>query len=499
MSKKSSLEKLANLTKSALEGGGAEKAQQQDKLGKLTARKRIEAIFDAGSFIELDKFAQKSLAAPGFECVSAAGEGVITGFGTIDERPCYAYVQDYTVLNGSLSVAQAEKIAKVMDMAAKNGAPVVGVIDCGGARVSEGAAAMNAFGIIAKKLSDISGVVPTIAVVAGQAIGSIAYIAALNDFCISVDKISEMLLSGSMVIESATGEKADGSAQAQNSFYAAAQFNAKDEAQAYAIVKDILDYLPSNNMDDTFVEMTSDDVNRIIPELDEKEDIDTKEIIEKIADNGKFTEYQAEYAKNIITGFARINGYSVGIIANNNGAALCSGAADKAARFISILDAYNMPIITLTDTADILPAESVKDHSIINSVAKLMGAYCSATVPMINVIVGKAVSTGLAAMCSKTQGADVVFAWANAVISALPVETGALIVYEKEIADGLKVADAIAKYEEETANAFNAASQGIVDDVIAPSTTRQMIGAAIEASIMKKESPIAKKHNIMPL
>lgn len=494
MSKKSSLEMLTAKT-SAL-GGGAEKTKSQQELGKSTARQRIADLLDEGSFVELDKFVERSLATPGFESVSAAGEGVVTGFGTISSRPCYVYVQDFTVLNGSVSRTHAEKIVKIMDMAVKNGAPVVGIIDCGGARVAEGAAVMNAYGMIAKKLSDISGVVPTIAVVAGDCIGAMNFVVAMNDFVVAVDKISDAALFGPQVMASATEGKYDGGAAAQNEKYATAQFMAESEAEAYATVKQIIDIMPANNMEDSMCELNEDDLNRLIPEFDAEENVDTKDIISKVFDGGKFLEYQAMFGTGIITGLAQLAGYTVGVVANNNGAALCGNCAKKAARFISIMDAFNIPVITITDTADLNTDTCL---CVSNSIAKLMQAYASATVPMINVIVGKAVSTGLAAMCSKAMGADMVYAWANATISAMPVEAGAFIVYEKEINEGLSKEEAFAKYEEEYANAFEAAKQGVVDDVIAPSATRQMLCAAIEACIVKKEAPIAKKHGIMPL
>jgi acetyl-CoA carboxylase carboxyltransferase component len=484
MDKKSSLTELTEKTKSVLLSGGTEQIDRQHKLKKLTARERVDLILDQASFVELDKYIERSQATPGFESKTSAGEGVITGYGTVDGRPVYVFIQDYTVLSGSMSMAQAEKITKIMDMALKNGSPVIGVLDSGGSRVAEGAAALAAYGKVVKKLNDLSGVVPTIAVTAGPCIGAQAYIACLTDFTISVSGISSVMLHGEQILSSAMGQKFDaealGGAMAQN------------ETQAYATVRALLSYLPMNNLDDAPYEASGDDVNRQIPELDAQEAFSAQEIIAKIADDGVFLEYHAYYAPEIITGLARVNGNTVGIVANAAGSAISAQAAKKAARFIGILDAYHLPVVTLVDADDIPVDIETKEPGLISALSSLMYAYAQTSAPMVTVIAGRAVAAGLLAMGTKSSGADVVLAWSNAEISALPIEAGSLIFYEKEInaaADPMAAkADALEKYKNEYASAFNAAKQGVVDDVIAPSATRQMIAAALEACLLKREN-----------
>jgi acetyl-CoA carboxylase carboxyltransferase component len=508
MDKKSSLTELTEKTKSVLLSGGTEQIDRQHKLKKLTARERVDLILDQASFVELDKYIERSQATPGFESKTSAGEGVITGYGTVDGRPVYVFIQDYTVLSGSMSMAQAEKITKIMDMALKNGSPVIGVLDSGGSRVAEGAAALAAYGKVVKKLNDLSGVVPTIAVTAGPCIGAQAYIACLTDFTISVSGISSVMLHGEQILSSAMGQKFDaealGGAMAQNSKSGIAQFLAENETQAYATVRALLSYLPMNNLDDAPYEASGDDVNRQIPELDAQEAFSAQEIIAKIADDGVFLEYHAYYAPEIITGLARVNGNTVGIVANAAGSAISAQAAKKAARFIGILDAYHLPVVTLVDADDIPVDIETKEPGLISALSSLMYAYAQTSAPMVTVIAGRAVAAGLLAMGTKSSGADVVLAWSNAEISALPIEAGSLIFYEKEInaaADPMAAkADALEKYKNEYASAFNAAKQGVVDDVIAPSATRQMIAAALEACLLKRENnKPPKKHGVLPL
>ncbi len=506
MDKRSSLTELTEKTKSILLGGGREQVDRQHKLKKLTARERVNTILDQASFIELDKYIERSGATPGFESKTIAGEGVVTGYGTIDGRPVYVFIQDYTVLGGSMSMAQAKKIVKILDMALKNGSPVIGVLDSGGSRISEGAAAAAAYGEVIKKLSDLSGVVPTISVIAGPCIGSQAYLACMTDFTVAVDGISAVLLHGEQIVSSAMGQKFDvqafGGAMAQNVRTGIAQFFATDETDAYATVHTLLSYLPMNNLDDAPYEANEDDINRHIPELDAEGDVGALDLVSKIADNGVFFEVHSYFAPEIKTGFARMNGNTVGIVANAG--VLSASAAQKAARFISILDAYHLPLLTLADAGDIPVETETKEDGFISAVASLMSTYAQSGIPMVTVIWGKAVAAGLLAMGSKSAGADVVLAWSCAEISALPSEAGSLIFYEDEInasADPLAAkTEALGKYKSEYASAFNAARQGVVDDVIAPSATRQMAIAALEACLLKREQgKPPKKHGVMPL
>ena len=297
MDRRSSLTELTEKTKSVLLGGGREEIDKQHKLKKLTARERVETILDQASFIELDKYIERSQVTPGFESKTLAGEGVITGYGTIDGSPVYLFVQDYTVLSGSMSTAQAAKITKIMDMALQNGAPVIGVLDSGGSRIAEGAAAVAAYGSVIRKLNDLSGVVPTVCVTAGPCIGSQAYLASLTDFTIAVEGITAVLLHGEQILSSAMGQQFDvegiGGAMAQNEKTGVAQFLAADEQDAYAQVRRLLSYLPMNNLDDAPYEGNNDDINRQIPELDEDGSGDAKDLILKMADNADFFEYHA--------------------------------------------------------------------------------------------------------------------------------------------------------------------------------------------------------------
>jgi acetyl-CoA carboxylase carboxyltransferase component len=504
MDKKSSLTELADKMNSAQLGGGTEKIEAQHKLGKMTARERVRILLDDASFIELDKFYERSQSTTGFESVTAAGEGVITGYGTVDGRPIYVYAQDYTVLNGSMSCAQAQKIVKIMDMALQNGAPVIGILDSGGARISEGAAAMGAYGALVKKMTDISGVVPTVCVVAGPCIGAAAVIAGLSDFTFAVDKAAVLLMHGQQIVSSSMGEafKVDNisGAQAMNERTGTAQFFSANENEAYAVVRRLLSYLPSNNLDEAPSQMAEDDLNRQIPELDAY-DLDARDLIIKIADNNDFLEYHAHYAKEAVTGFARMNGNTVGFIATRGTETLTGAAAKKAARFIMILDAYHIPVILIVDSGDIPVQDEIQNENMISDISGLLYALAQATVPMVAVITGQAVAAGLLAV--KSANADIVLAWSSAVISALPEEAGALIQYEKEITsadDPISARSAaIEKYKTEYANAFTAARLGVVDDVIAPSATRQMVIGALEACITKRQSKPPKKHGVLPL
>lgn len=504
MDKKSSLAELADKTNSAKLGGGKDKIDAQHKLGKMTARERINALLDEASFIELDKFYERSQTTPGFESAKAAGEGVITGYGTADGRPVYVIAQDYTVLNGSMSCAQAQKIVKIMDMALQNGAPVIFVLDSGGARVAEGAAAMGAYGMLVRKLNDLSGVVPTITVIAGQCIGASAIIAGLTDFTFAVQKVSSLLLHGPQIVSSTMGgnftvEEISG-ASALNERTGTAQFLSENENQAYDAVRKLLSFLPSNNLDEPPSRMAEDDLNRQIPELD-TDDADARDMVVKIVDNNEFLEYQAYYANEIVTGFARMNGNTVGVVANRSASVLSGAAAKKAARFITLLDAYHIPVVTLADCGDIPVEDETKDANLISEFSGLLFACAQASVPMVTVIVGQAVAAGL--LAAKSANTDIVLAWSSAEISAMPPETGALILFENEIASAGDPAAAriaaIEKYKKEYASAFAAAKLGVVDDVIAPSATRQMVIAALEACITKRQSKPPKKHGILPL
>jgi len=499
MSKLDRLNELEAKKQSVLQGGGKEKVDKQHSDGKLTARERISKLLDDKSFIETDAFAELSAAAEGFEAVSAAGEGVVTGYGTINSRPVYVFSQDFTVLGGSLGYMHTQKILKVLDMAGKSGVPVVGILDSAGARLGEGAASLNGLSKIMKKMTTLSGVVPMVSVVAGPCAGTASYLTALSDFVFVVDKIGGIYSAAPAVF----GEDANdvGGAMVANEKSGLAHFFAQDENTCFAQVKTLMEYLPFNNVEDAPYYDQTDDLNRQLQGLDS--DADTKTIISAIADNGGFLEVQAYYATNIVTGFIRLNGFAVGVVANNAGSALCAEAAEKAARFVRFCDAFNTPVLTLADTPGYEADGEAERKGQVRDASKLVFAYGEASVPMVTVITGKAIGNGFVSMCPKGLGADMVFAWPDAEISCLAAETAANIIMTDEL---LSADDPVEKrkelagmYAEKFANPFEAAKQGAIDDIIAPVETRQRVIAGLEMAFGKRELTTPKKHGVMPL
>jgi len=467
-------------------------AEEQHKLGKLTAAERIEKIADAGSFIELDKYLARSNAVAGYADVSAPGEGVITGWATVEGRPVYVCAQDYTVLKGSLGTAHAAKINKAIDMAAKQGMPVICLWDCGGARVQEGAAALNAIASIMKKLTDVSGVVPTISVVAGGLFGSAAVLSALTDFTIAIEKISATSVVSPMIIASSEGIEPDDDAicgaKVQGEDTGNAQFVCAGEEEAIATLKDLLRFLPSNNLEEAPYAVVEDDAARVTV----ADAADAAALIRDIADNNEFLEAYAGYGDDMITGFATMNGYPVGIVANVPGKAISPKGCRKAARFVSILDAYDMPIVTLVNNEGAVVSAKAARCCQLRAMARLIAAYGEAGCPMVSVITGKAIGTGYVAMGNKSCGADLVYAYPTAEISCVEAEAGAIILY-----DGAK--SRAGEYKEQFASPMAAAKQGVVDDIIEPGATRQCIIRAIEMAANKREQKLPKKHGILPL
>lgn len=500
----SKLEELKKKNADALLGGGQQQILAQHNAGKKTARERIGALLDQGSFVEIEKFLKRTYTTPGFEAVSETGEGVVCGYGTIADRPVFVFAQDYTVLKGSFSSAHASKILKTLDMAAKNGVPAIGILDSGGARVSEGVAAVGAVAEVLKKLNDISGVIPTISVVAGPCIGTSAYIATLTDFTLMIDGISELALYGPQVYASATGKELNGTisfgAKNHNKNTGISQFLCDDEMKCAATLRKLLSFLPSNNLDDAPYELSADDLNRLLPFGEGS--VDMPALIRSVADNGDVLEYQAEFAPEIVTAFGRLNGNVCGFVANNT-PQLTTKAAKKAARFLSFLDAYNIPTITFTDCDSSAVDIEQEQGTLLCDLAQLLSAYAQSGMPKLNVITGKAIGDGFAIMCPKELGADMVYAWPTAQISAMSAETGALLLYEDEIAnaaDGIAAKQQmIAKYLDEYANPWQAAEQGAVDDIIEPAHTRQILIASLEMVISKREEKLPKKHGILPL
>lgn len=498
------------------EGGGAERISKQHKAGKLTARERIDLLMDPGSFVELDAFVKHRCTEFAMESVEAPAEGVVTGYGTVDGRLVYAYAQDFTVVGGSLGEMHAKKICKVLDLAMKMGAPVVGMNDSGGARIQEGVDALSGYGNIFYRNTIASGVIPQISVIMGPCAGGAVYSPAITDFTFMVDKTSQMFITGPQVIKTVTGEEVTseelGGAMTHNSVSGVAHFISPDEKACIEDIKRLLSFLPSNNMETAPIIETDDDLNRIeealntiIPDNPNKP-YDMKDIINAIVDNGDFMEVQQYYALNIITGYARINGESIGIIANQPkvlAGCLDINASDKAGRFIRTCDAFNIPILNLVDVPGFLPGTNQEYGGIIRHGAKMLYAYSEATVPKVTMIVRKAYGGAYLAMCSKDLGADMVFAWPTAEIAVMGPEGAANIIFKKDIEAAENPAqtrtEKIQEYREKFATPYIAAKRGYVDSVIEPSESRQRLASAFEMLASKRENRPAKKHGNLPV
>lgn len=497
-------------------GGGEKRIASQHEKGKLTARERLNLLFDEGSFVELDAFVRHRCTNFGMEKAEAPGEGVVTGYGTVDGRLVYAYAQDFTVLGGSLGEMHAKKICKVQDLALKMGAPIVGLNDSGGARIQEGVDALSGYGNIFYRNTISSGVIPQISAIMGPCAGGAVYSPALTDFIFMVDKTSQMFITGPQVVKTVTGEEvtseALGGAMTHNQTSGVAHFIAPDDASCIEEIRRLLSFLPSNNMETAPIYETEDDINKMIPELDDiipdnpNKPYDMKEIITRIADDGDFFEVQPYYATNIITGFIRINGESVGVIANQPkvlAGCLDINASDKAGRFIRTCDCFNIPVLNIVDVPGFLPGTSQEYGGIIRHGAKMLYAYSEATVPKITLIVRKAYGGAYLAMCSKDLGADMVLAWPSAEIAVMGPQGAANIIFKKEIAEsedpqGTR-AQKIEEYTAEFATPYKAAERGYVDDVIEPSATRPRLVDALNMLASKRETRPPKKHGNLPV
>ena len=501
--------------KSALEGGGKEAVEKQKAKGKGTARERIEQLLDPGSFVEIDEFVTHRCVGFGLEERKPLGDGVVTGWGVIDGRKVFVYSQDFTVFGGSLGEKHADKICKVMDMAMQMGCPVIGLNDSGGARIQEGTDSLNGYGKIFKRNTLASGVIPQFSVILGPTAGGAVYSPALTDYIFMVDGESVMHITGPEVIKAVTGEEISsedlGGAKAHNTLSGVAHFEAKDEAECFAQVRKVLSYLPLNNLDDAPFEPTNDSIDRADPELrtivpvNPNKGYDVHEVLKRVLDDGEFTEVQAGWAKNIVTGYGRVGGRSVGIVANNAdvmAGCLDIDASDKASRFVRHCDAFNLPIVTFVDVPGYLPGAEQEHNGIIRQGAKLLYAYSEASVPLVSVVMRKAYGGAFIAMGSKSLGADVVLAWPQAEIAVMGAEGAARIVFKKEIegADdpSAKMLEKIDEYRDAFANPYKAAERGYVDKVILPEETRKALYIALETMESKRESRPAKKHGVIP-
>lgn len=498
------------------QGGGEAKIKKQHDSGKLTARERINKLLDAGSFVEIDAFVSHRCTDFGMDAVEAPGEGVVTGYGTVDGRLVYVYSQDFTVVGGSLGEMHAKKICKVMDMAAKMGAPIIGMNDSGGARIQEGIDALSGFGEIFYRNTINSGVIPQISVIMGPCAGGAVYSPAITDFIFMVDKTSKMFITGPQVIQSVTGEEVSaedlGGSRVHAEKSGVCHFTASSDEECIESIKKLLGYLPSNNLEEAPYLEPTDEINRLSEKLTElvpdnpNQAYDVKEVIAEVVDNGEFFEVHKEFAKNIVVGYARMNGASVGIVANQpkvKAGALDIDASDKAARFIRTCDSFNIPIITFTDTPGYFPGVDQEQGGIIRKGAKLLYAYSEATVPKINIITRKAYGGAYIAMSSKHLSTDMVMAWPTAEIAVMGAEGAANIIFKDDIKnsdDPIQTrADKVRDYRNRFATPFAAASRGYVDDVIEPDSTRPRIIAALEMLSSKRDSRPAKKHGNIPV
>ena len=498
------------------QGGGADKIKKQHDAGKKTARERLDMLFDPNSFVEIDAFVTHRCTEFDMGETKAPGEGVVCGYGTVDGRLVYAYAQDFTVIGGSLGEMHAAKICKVMDMAMKMGAPIIGINDSGGARIQEGIDALKGFGDIFYRNTMASGVIPQIAIIMGPCAGGAVYSPAICDFIFMVEKTSQMFITGPSVVKSVTGEEVSfdelGGANTHAAKSGVATMACATEEECFEQVKNLLSMLPANNLEIAPVYECDDDLNRlsetltnIIPE-DSGKSYDIRDVIKEVVDNGEFSEMFAAFAQNIVTGFARLNGNTVGIIANQPrfmAGALDCNSSDKGARFVRFCDSFNIPVITFTDVPGYLPGVGQEHNGVIRHGAKLLYAFSEATVPKINVIVRKAYGGAYIAMNSKHLGADMVFAWPSAEIAVMGPEGAANIIFRKDIAaSGDPVTarqEKIAEYTEKFANPYIAASRGYVDDVIEPDSTRPRLISALEMLMSKRETRPAKKHGNIPL
>ena len=509
--------KLAGLRErldEAVHAGSAAVDKQHAK-GKLTARERIELLLDEGSFQELDELARHRSSNFGIEKNRPYTDGVITGYGTVDGRTVCVFSQDFTIYGGSLGEVNGEKICKVMDLAMKIGCPLVGINDGGGARIQEGVVALGAFADIFKRNVHASGVIPQISMIVGPAAGGAVYSPALTDFIVMVDKTSHMFITGPDVIKTVTGEDVGfeelGGAHTHNTKSGNAHYQAADEKDAFEYVKALLSFLPQNNLEDPPVFETDGDLepdlelNTLIPDS-ANQPYEMHTVIEHVLDEGDFLEVQPLFAPNILVGFGRVEGRSVGVVANQPmqfAGCLDIDASEKAARFIRTCDAYNIPVLTFVDVPGFLPGADQEWNGIIRRGAKLLYAYAEATVPLVTVITRKAFGGAYDVMGSKHLGADINVAWPTAQIAVMGAQGAVNILRRKEILEAedveAKRAELIAEYEDTLFNPYIAAERGYVDSVIEPAQTRAFVARALRTLRTKRATQPPKKHGNIPL
>jgi acetyl-CoA carboxylase carboxyltransferase component len=509
------IRKLRELEQKVEFGGGQDKIEKQHAQGKLTARERLALLLDEGSFMEIDKFVKHRATTFGLDKEELPCDGVVTGIGKINGRLVAVFSQDFTVMGGSLGEMHAKKIMKLMDLAMELGIPLIGINDSGGARIQEGVDSLFGYGGIFYRNTLASGVIPQITLIAGPCAGGAVYSPAITDFVVMIDKTAKMFITGPNVIKAVTGEDISqedlGGAYVHNSKSGNAHFLASSEEEAMQLIKKLLSYIPQNNLEEPdFVPgdyslSMSEEINSIVP-VEPTKSYDVRKVIEMVVDEDSFFEVHKNYARNIVVGFARIAGMSVGIVANQPSVlagSLDIDSSDKAARFIRFLDCFNIPIVTFVDTPGYLPGVQQEHGGIIRHGAKLLFAYSEATVPKITVILRKAYGGAYIAMGSKHLGADMVAAWPTAEIAVMGPDGAANIIFRREIESAPnpeeKRKELVQLYREMFANPYVAASRGYIDAVIEPVKTREWIARALEICRTKVQSLPKKKHDNIPL
>ncbi|PWB51105.1 MAG: methylmalonyl-CoA carboxyltransferase [Anaerolineales bacterium] len=497
-------------------GGGAERIKAQHERGRLTARERVDLLLDKGSFREVDAFVTHRTNDFNLDRQKFLGDSVITGWGTIEGRLVYIFSQDFTVFGGSLGEVHAEKVCKIMDMALKNGAPVIGLNDSGGARIQEGVVSLGGYADIFLRNTLVSGVIPQISVIMGPCAGGAVYSPALTDYIIMVRKSSYMFITGPDVVKAVTHEEVTfeelGGADVHSEISGVCHLAADSEPDALYLIRKLLSYIPQNNMEDPPFLSIDDDplrmeekLNSIIPD-DPSKPYDIKDAIRMIVDGNQFFEIQEMYAQNIVIGFARLGGHSVGIVANQPmvlAGVLDIKSSEKGARFVRFCDAFNIPIITFVDVPGFLPGTAQEHGGIIRSGSKLLYAYCEATVPKITVITRKAYGGAYDVMSSKHVRGDVNLAWPSAEIAVMGPDGAVSIIFRKELSQSenpdKKKAELVEDYREKFANPYIAASRGYIDDVIEPWETRPRLINGLEMLSNKRDTNPPKKHGCIPL
>ncbi|MCS6910037.1 MAG: acyl-CoA carboxylase subunit beta [Anaerolineales bacterium] len=510
------IQQLRQLREQSKLGGGPERIEAQHKRGKLTARERIDLLVDRGSFREIDAFVTHRTHDFGLDRQKYLSDSVVTGWGTVEGRLVYVFSQDFTVFGGSLGEVHAEKICKIMDMAMKNGAPIIGLNDSGGARIQEGVVSLGGYADIFLRNTLASGVIPQISAIMGPCAGGAVYSPALTDFILMVKDSSYMFVTGPDVVKSVTHEEVTfeqlGGASVHSTISGVCHLVAQSEADCLYLIRKLLSYLPQNNMEDPPFVKTTDDplraeaaLDTLVPDNPNKP-YDMKEVIRLIVDNGEFFEIHENYAMNIVVGFARLGGHSVGIIANQP--AVLAGvldidASEKAARFIRFCDCFNIPLVTFEDVPGFMPGTKQEHGGIIRAGAKLLYAYCEATVPKLTVITRKAYGGAYDVMSSKHIRGDLNFAWPTAEIAVMGPDGAVSIIFRKELAEAAdpvaRKAELVKEYREKFANPYVAASRGYLDDVIEPHETRARLINGLEMLQNKRDSNPPKKHGNIPL